>query len=151
MDDRTFVTGVMDRTGCDERRAETLIFVVFQELRDRLTPEEADDVAAQLPSSLRALWASFERPGRKVRRIHHREFLCEVTVAAALPSDADAARAVIALFGALQEALGSEPGAEGEARHLFSQLPHGLKSLWLDAAGRRAAPPAAERGGLCHP
>lgn len=49
MKDKTFVQEVADRFGCDERRAETLIFAVFQELRDRLTPEEAEDVAAQLP------------------------------------------------------------------------------------------------------
>jgi hypothetical protein len=38
MKDKTFVRDVADRFGCDQRRAETLIFAVFQELRDRLTP-----------------------------------------------------------------------------------------------------------------
>jgi uncharacterized protein (DUF2267 family) len=38
MKGKAFVGEVADRFGCDERRAETLIFAVFQELRDRLTP-----------------------------------------------------------------------------------------------------------------
>jgi uncharacterized protein (DUF2267 family) len=63
MKDKTFVRDVADRFGCDVRRAETLIFVVLQELRDRLTPQEAADVAAQLPHSLKILWLSFDDPG----------------------------------------------------------------------------------------
>jgi uncharacterized protein (DUF2267 family) len=55
MDERSFVHQVAERADCDERRAETLIFAVFQELRDRLTPKEAGDVAAQLPVSLKML------------------------------------------------------------------------------------------------
>ena len=46
MKDKTFVRDVADHFGCDDRRAEMLIFAVFQELRDRLTPAEAADVAA---------------------------------------------------------------------------------------------------------
>ncbi len=45
-----------ERAECDERRAEILTFAVFQELRDRLTPDEAAKVAAQLPTSLKMLW-----------------------------------------------------------------------------------------------
>ncbi len=55
MNERCFVRQVAERAYCDERRAETLIFAVFQELRDRLTTKEAADVAAQLPSSLKML------------------------------------------------------------------------------------------------
>lgn len=74
MKDKTFVCDVAYRFGCDERRAETLIFAVFQELRDRLTPQEAADVAAQLPTSLKMLWLSFDYPGRRVRRLHEYRF-----------------------------------------------------------------------------
>jgi uncharacterized protein (DUF2267 family) len=78
MKDKTFVRDVADRFRCDDRRAETLIFAVFQELRDRLTPAEAADVAAQLPSSLKMLWLSFDYPDRRVRRVHEYQFLEEV-------------------------------------------------------------------------
>jgi uncharacterized protein (DUF2267 family) len=136
MDDHTFVRKVAAATGCEERRAETLIFVVFQELRDRLTAKEAGDVAAQLPASLRGLWTSFDRQGRQVRRIDEPTFIYEVGRTAMLDTQAEAENAVKAVFGTLQEALGSNTGKEGEAWHIFSQLPSDLKRLWLDA-GRR--------------
>ena len=138
MKDKAFVQEVADRFGCDEHRAETLIFVVFQELRDRLTPEEAADVAAQLPASLKMLWLSFDYPGRKVARLHEFQFLEEVRRMVGLNDQLKAEEAVICVFSVLQEALGSPSGREGEARHVFSQLPSDLKELWLTAAQENA-------------
>jgi uncharacterized protein (DUF2267 family) len=134
MKDKTFVQEVADRFGCDEHRAETLIFAVFQELRDRLTPQEAADVAAQLPTSLKMLWLSFDYPGRKVGRLHEFQFLEEVRRMVGLGDQRKAEEAVVCVFSVLQEALGSPTGREGEARHVFSQLPSDLKELWLTAA-----------------
>ena len=108
-------------------------FAVFQELRDRLTPNEAAKVAAQLPASLKMLWMSFERPDRQVRRVHEPQFLGEVARMAALNTDVEAERAVVAVFGALQDALGSSTGTTGVAGHVTSQLPTDLKRLWLAA------------------
>ena len=133
MNERSFVQQVADRTDSDERRAETLIFAVFQELRDRLTPKEAADVAAQLPTSLKMLWLSFDRPDRKVRRIHEGQFLVEVARMAGLEDERESEEAVTAVFAVLQEALGSPTGTEGEAWHVLSQLPADLKRLWLTA------------------
>lgn len=136
MDTGNFLHKVAQRAGCDERRAESLIFAVFQELRDRLTPKEVGDVAAQLPEQLKFLWLSFDWPGREVRRIHEAQFLGEVRRMAALSDDAEAERAVLAVFHTLQESLGSAGGLEGEAWDIFSQLPKDLKKLWLTAAER---------------
>jgi len=132
--DKTFVRDVADRFGCDERRAETLIFAVFQELRDRLTSVEAADVVAQLPTSLKMLWSAFDHPGRRVRRVHEYQLLEEVRRMAGLEDDSRAEEAVVSVFSVLQEALGSPTGREGEAGHVFSQLPRDLKELWLNAA-----------------
>jgi uncharacterized protein (DUF2267 family) len=135
MDERSFIREVAERALCDERRAEILIFAVFQELRDRLTPKEAEDVAAQLPTSLKMLWMSFDRPERKVRRLHEGRFLSEVARMAGLEAETGAEEeAVRAVFAVLQEALGSTTGTEGEARHVYSQLPTDLKRLWLRAS-----------------
>jgi len=134
MNEKSFVQQVADRLDCDERRAETLIFSVFQELRDRLTPEEAADVAAQLPTSLKMLWISFDRPHRKVRRVHEGQFLREVARMAGLDDELESEAAVTAVFAVLQEALGSPTGMEGEAWHVLSQLPADLKRLWLSAS-----------------
>jgi uncharacterized protein (DUF2267 family) len=134
MNDRSFVGQVAERADCEDRRAETLIFAVFQELRDRLTPKEASDVAAQLPTSLKMLWMSFDRPDRKVRRVHEGQFLREVARMAGLEDATEAENAVTAVFAVLQEALGSPTGTEGEAWHVMSQLPADLKRLWLSAS-----------------
>jgi uncharacterized protein (DUF2267 family) len=127
------VREVANRLGCDERRADGLTFTVFQELRDRLTPKEAADVAAQLPAPLRHMWLEGESPDRGVARTHREEFLGNVRRHAALADDAEAERAVQAVFAALQNALGSPHGIEGEAWDVFSQLPKDLKHLWLTA------------------
>ena len=136
MDERSFVHQVAERADCDERRAETLIFAVFQELRDRLTPKEAGDVAAQLPVSLKMLWLSFDRPDRKVRRLHESQFLGEVARMAGFVDPSEAESAVAAVLAVLQDALGSPTGTEGEAAHVLSQLPSDLKQLWLTASMR---------------
>ncbi len=134
MDEKTFMREVAGRLRCDERRAEGLTFAVFQELRDRLTPKEAADVAAQLSKPLKALWTSLDRPDRRVRRTEEPEFVGDVRQLAGLADDAEAQRAVKAVFGVLQKALGSLTGKEGEAWDIYSQLPKGLKNLWLAAA-----------------
>ena len=122
--------------GCDERRAEALMFALFHALRDRLTPGETADVASQLPMSLKTQSESFERPNRQVRRTHKAQFINNVRRIAALPGPAEAAE--IAVFHALQEALGSPKGQEGEAWDVFRQLPLDLKQLWRAAAQQAA-------------
>ncbi len=141
MDAHRFLREVAEALQCDEQRAEAVTFAVFQELRDRLTPKEAADVAAQLPSKLRQLWRENDKgPDRHVTRTHAAEFTGRVRQRAVLPDDAEAERSVIAVFGALQKLLGSPTGKEGEAWDIFSQLPKDLKKLWLAAgtAGREA-------------
>jgi uncharacterized protein (DUF2267 family) len=138
MDDLAFLRRVARSLRCDERRAEGLTFVVFQALRDRLTPNEAGDVAAQLPTRLKHLWQDGDRPDRQVERTRKLEFLGRVRQSSGLPDMAEAERAVTAVFSALQTLLGSPTGREGEAWDVFSQLPKDLKALWL-AAGERDA------------
>ncbi len=133
MDTKSFVSHVAHRLRCDEERAEGVILAVFQNLRDRLTPHEAADVAAQMPAALRHLWLDNDREGRRVERLHRDEFLGRVRRFAGLPDDTEAERAVRAVFAALQSLLGSPSGTEGEAWDVFSQLPKDLKALWLDA------------------
>ena len=134
MDEKVFIREVARRIACDEKRAESVTFAVFQELRERLTPHEGSDLAAQMPDALKKLWTSFERPGRSVRRVHAAEFIGDVRKIAALPDDEEARRAVIAVFAELQKMVGSATGVEGEAWHVMSQLPKDLKKLWLEAA-----------------
>jgi len=133
MQDKEFFKEIMARVGCDLRRAEALTFAVFQELRDRLTPREASHVAAQLPKRLKMMWMSLEIPSRKVRRVTEEQFIWEVKRMAGLAEDAEAERAVSAVFAGLQQLLGSPTGQEGEAWDVMSQLPKDLKKLWSSA------------------
>ena len=139
MDHPTFLGMVADRLRCDRRRADALTTIVFQELRGRLTPKEAADVASQLPGPLKASWLENEQPGRTVDRVHRNEFIGRVRQRAVLPDDLEAERAVRAVFAVLQCALGSPHGTEGEAWDIFAQLPKDLKSLWLDASREHGA------------
>ncbi len=134
MDQRTFIRDVASRVQCAESRAEGLVFAVFQELRERLTPKRVEHVAAQMPKGLKKLWAADENPDRGVRRIHEREFIGEVRRIAALPDENEARRAVAAVFAELQKLLASPHGTEGQAWDIMSELPKDLKKLWLEAA-----------------
>ncbi|HEY8514911.1 MAG TPA: DUF2267 domain-containing protein [Candidatus Binatia bacterium] len=137
MDKKEFFESVSRRLKCDAQRAEGVTLAVFQQLRDRLTPKEAADVAAQLPTGLKPLWLDNERPGRGVDKVHREEFIGRIRRFAGLPDDAEAERSVKAVFATLQKLLGSPTGKEGEAWDIFSQLPKDLKELWLEAADER--------------
>jgi uncharacterized protein (DUF2267 family) len=140
MDDRTFIRQVAAALACDERRAESVTFVVFGELRDRLSPEEREDVASQLSTGLKHLWGAGD-VGREANGVHREEFLARVRHRASLPDEREAERAVRAVFGCLQRAMGSPTGREGEAWDILSQLPKDLKALWLDSSARAAGTP----------
>ena len=133
MDERTFLHGIEDALGCDERRAESVTFAVFGELHDRLSPEERRDVRAQLPTALKRLWAPGGRDDQPANRVKREEFIGRVRHRAVLPDDDEAERAVRAVFAQLKRLLGSPTGREGEAWDVYSQLPKDLKQLWLDA------------------
>jgi len=134
MRDAAFIRQVAKRLRCDERRAEALVLVVLQELHNRLTPKEAEDVAAQLPNRLKRMWCEEDQPGRRIRRVREQEFVGDVRKRAVLPDDREAERTVRAVFGTLQILLGSPTGLEGEAWHVFSQLPKDLKRLWVESS-----------------
>jgi uncharacterized protein (DUF2267 family) len=135
---RDFVIEVARRIGADERRAEGLIFTIFQTLQVRLPAKEAADLQAQLPTGLKRLWRAEDRAGRPVEKLHAEDFIGRVRYWAALPDEAEARRAVSAVFAALQHALGSATGKEGEAWDVLSVLPKDLKQLWLEAGSRHA-------------
>jgi uncharacterized protein (DUF2267 family) len=108
-------------------------FLHGHELRDRLTPREAVDAAAQMPTGLKELWLASESPQRTVRRIHKTDFIREVAERAEI-QEVEASHAVKAVFHVLQVLFQSPTGQEGEAWDIFSQLPKDLKKLWMEAA-----------------
>ena len=103
MTERRFVEEVAGTLGCDPQSAESVNFVVFQELRHRLTANEAADVASQLPTGLKRLWTAGagergESSDRPVKKIHRAELIGRVRQRAVLPDDGEAERGVRAVF-----------------------------------------------------
>jgi uncharacterized protein (DUF2267 family) len=101
---------------------------VFHALRDRLTPEEADQAAAQLSRELKTVWKQGEKPGRRPLKMNRTEFCDRIRADAGLGSTRDARWMALAVFGALKELL-----TPGEAEDVFAQLPKDLKELWAEA------------------
>jgi uncharacterized protein (DUF2267 family) len=101
---------------------------VLRALRDRLTPEEAAQAAAQLPQELKRLWASGRPALRQPMKLHRREFLERVRVDAGLKSLGQAEMVTDAVFAALKEQL-----SPGEASDIVAQLPRDLKAQWARA------------------
>jgi len=102
--------------------------VVLRALRDRLTPEEAADAAAQLPGELQALWLGGELAGRRPVKMHRSDFYDRVRSEAHLSSLREARAITHAVFAALKEQL-----SPGEADDILAQLPKDLKTVWEEA------------------
>ena len=101
---------------------------VFHALRDRLTMEESDQVVAQLPHELKAVWQEGERVGRRPLKMDREAFYERVRQEAGLASTTHACWATIGVFAALKEQL-----SPGEADDVLAQLPKDLKEVWWDA------------------
>lgn len=112
--------------------ADAVIIAVFQVLRDRLTPDEAEDVWAQLPTALKALWESedwwtaMSARLTGMNKLHRDEFVARVQ--AHLAPQVDAEVAVRVVFHALKEQI-----SVGEASDVAAQLPEDLRTLWRAA------------------
>lgn len=102
---------------------------VFHALRDRLTPDEADQAAAQLPRPLKLLWWRGEVEGRHPVKMRRQEFYARVRREAGLASEREARIATTAVFAALKAQL-----SPGEAGDILGQLPKDLKTVWEDAS-----------------
>lgn len=132
MSSAQFYRVVMATSGEESREtAKRITGAVLRALRDRLTPEEADQAAAQLPSELQELWAEGERPERRPIKMDREEFYARVMREAGLLSRARAHWAILGVFAALKEQI-----SPGEAEDVFAQLPKDLKEVWAEAQAR---------------
>jgi uncharacterized protein (DUF2267 family) len=131
----TFYRRVLDETGGTDRRlAERGTAAVLRALRDRLTPDEARQLAAQLPRALREIWDAGADWGVRPVKLHRRELYERVKADAALPSIREARVMVVAVFAALKSQI-----SPGESDDVSAQLPADLRELWAEAgawAGR---------------
>jgi uncharacterized protein (DUF2267 family) len=130
---QTFYRQVMEALGAqkDEELTRRATAAVFHALRDRLTPEEADQVLAQLPGELKEVWQGGEQPDRRPLRMHRDEFYERVRQETGVESRRDARWLTLAVFRTLQRQL-----SPGEAADVLAQLPADLKEVWTEAVPR---------------
>jgi uncharacterized protein (DUF2267 family) len=146
MNESEFLKEIETRSGLPRDQAYKAAIAVFQELHDRLSAREADDLAAQLPGEFKRMWHSLDAPGRDVRRTHERDFIRHIADTVEI-DETRAERSLMATFKALQVLLNSPSGQDGEAWDVFSQLPKDLKQLWLSAASMPKAKATVRPGG----
>jgi uncharacterized protein (DUF2267 family) len=144
MNEDKFLRELETRADLTRDKAFNVAVAVLQELHDRLSPKEANDLAAQLPGEFKARWHALDAPGRDVRRTHKQDFVRHIAEVAEI-DEIQASRGLMATFKTLQMLLHSPTGQEGEAWDVFSQLPKDLKRVWIAAAAMtaRKAPKAA--------
>jgi uncharacterized protein (DUF2267 family) len=129
MDPHTFYGMVRERLGqCDREDAKRGAAAVLHALRDRLTPDEADQAAAQLPGSLRAVWSEAEPSERIPLKLNREQFYERVRGDAGLLTAQEAQWLTLAVFAALKGSL-----SPGEAEDVMAQLPKDLKEVWVEA------------------
>jgi uncharacterized protein (DUF2267 family) len=111
----------------DPHQAYMTLRATLHALRDRLSPEETADLAAQLPMLVRGFFYEGWRPAHKPLRYRHRgEFLQRVMKEAPWLTEEQAESAVTAVF----EVLSSQLGRDGEIQQVRSSLPAELRELW---------------------
>lgn len=129
MDTQTFYRTVRERLGqCEREEAKRGTAAVFRALRDRLMPDEADQVAAQLPSPLKAVWSEGDAAERTPLKMDREQFYERVRGDVGLLTAQEAQWLTLAVFAALKGSL-----SPGEAEDVMAQLPKDLKEVWVEA------------------
>jgi uncharacterized protein (DUF2267 family) len=120
----------------DEAAAFHVLRAVLHQVRDRLTVEEAVDLAAQMPLIVRGLFYEGWRPHKVPRKIRSKEQFLDELSKDILPYTYPVEWAVRSVFALLWQHCGT-----GEIADVVGQLPDDLKELWPDSARiyRRAA------------
>lgn len=116
----------------DRHRTYEALRGTLHALRDRLTVEEATDLAAQLPMLVRGMYYEGWNPSKTPNKERREEFLHHVQGAfppTATISNIDPEPMVRAVFKVLSKHV-----SEGEIKDIKSALPESLSDLWPDAS-----------------
>ncbi|HMN38415.1 MAG TPA: DUF2267 domain-containing protein [Hyphomicrobium sp.] len=106
-----------------------LLRVVLHQLRDRLTADEAVDLAQQLPTIVRGIYFEGWKPHQVPERIQSRQAFVDAVIVKLLPRTIPADRGVRDVFALLAHYC--DPG---EISDVIAQLPSELKELWPENA-----------------
>jgi len=123
---RRWIDDIKSETGWDAQRALGALRAVLHVLRDRLSNEEAADLAAQLPILVRGLYYEGWRPaGHPLKYRHKEDFLQRVAAHFPGLDEIDYEPAVRAVFRTLARHV-----TAGEIQHVIHQLPADVQDLW---------------------
>jgi uncharacterized protein (DUF2267 family) len=114
-----------EELGTDEATAWRVLRAYLQILRDRLTIDEAAQLAAQLPNLLRGVFYEGFDPGHQPERIRDRDvFLARLAERAQLPGPDEAATAAAAATRVLRRHISA-----GEVDDVLAQLPAEIRQV----------------------
>lgn len=116
-----------------ETEALAVLRAVLHQLRDRLTTDEAVDLAAQLPMVVRGIYFEGWRAKHTTEKVRTREQFLEGVAAKLAPHPIKAEHATRDVFALLALAIDS-----GEIADVINQLPAGIKELWPTGMNRWA-------------
>ncbi len=118
---------VQQQMGTDDpHHAYRALHAVLMALRDRITPEEATDLGAQLPMLIRGLYYDQWNPSKTPTRERSREsFLDHIDELLQDDPRIDPETATRAVFSVLDRHV-----TAGEVRHVKEMLPKELRVLW---------------------
>lgn len=112
--------------GWNERRAHRLLRTVLHAVRDWLQPDEAADLAAQLPVLVRGIYFEGWRPSAPLPADRSRaDFIARVDAAFADDPIYDTAAAIAAVFRLLDRHVSS-----GEIDQVRAAMRKSLRKLW---------------------
>lgn len=117
-----------------EAEALAVLRAVLHQLRDRLTPQEAVDLGAQLPIVVRGIYYEGWRPSKTPERVRSQDEFLEGVSAKLAPHPIGAEPATRDVFALLANTIDS-----GEIGDVIGQLPGGVKQLWPEGMRTWAA------------
>jgi len=109
----------------DETEALSVLRGVLHQLRDRLTPEEAIELGAQLPVIVRGIYYDGWRPSRTPEKVRSKQKFLDEVMIKLLPRRVSPEAAVKDVF-----ALIAHHCDPGEVSDVIAQLPSDIKELW---------------------
>ena len=120
---------IMDVIGPDRHTAWKVLSTVLHKLRDRLQPDLAAHLAAQLPLLVRGAYYDLYEPAKQPTDVHTaQDFVAEVEDWLADTRPLDPELAVVTVFGVLERHLSA-----GQIEKVRQALPKGIRDLWPDA------------------
>ena len=109
----------------DESEALSVLRSILHQLRDRLTPEEAIELGAQLPIIVRGIYYEGWRPSRTPEKVRTQQKFIDEVMIKLLPRRVATEAVVRDVFAGI--AHHCDPG---EIADVIDQLPADIKELW---------------------